>query len=234
MRVAVYATPALLHGVDLRETEAVAIDVLRMTSVAAQAVQNGCAGILAVPTVEEAREAARASGALLGGERQALPIEGFDLSNSPLEYTSQRVGGRLLVMSTSNGTQAIAEAQGAKRLLLGALINASTVASAVAGAQSLAIVCAGTMGAFTLEDALAAGAIIERLLACGAAARLDDMAVAAHRLYLGARDDLAGALVQTAHFGRLMGLGLGADIAFCLTEDSHTAVPERGQDGWFR
>lgn len=234
MRIAVYEAPAMLAGVDLGDAQAVAIDVLRMTSVAAQAVQNGCAGLLAVPTVEEARETARASGALLGGERKALPIEGFDLSNSPLEYTPERVGGRLLVMSTSNGTQATQAARGAKRLLLGALVNAGAVARAVAGAESLALVCAGTMGAFTLEDALAAGAMIDRLLAMDVAARMNDMAVAAHRLYVGARDDLAGALAQTAHFGRLMSLGLGADVAFCLTEDSHTAVPERGPDGWFR
>lgn len=233
MTIAVYGTPAMLGDGRLADAAAVVIDALRMTSVAATAVASGCAGLLAMGDVEAARAVAAREGALLGGERNALPIEGFDLSNSPLDYTPSRVGGRRLVMTTSNGTRAILAVAGARRVLLGAFVNASAVADALAGEARVAIVCAGTLGAFTLEDALAAGAIIERLAARGETLALDDMALAARMLYRGARADLHAALAATAHYGRLARLGLRDDLAYCLSEDIVTAVPAQGADGWF-
>ena len=122
----------------------------------------------------------------------------------------------------------------ARRVLLGAFVNASAAARAVDGEAGVGIVCAGTLGAFTLEDALAAGAIVERLCQKTRAVRLDDMALAAHRLYRGARGDLAAALAETEHYGRLTRLGLEADLVYCLREDILGAVPERQADGWFR
>lgn len=234
MEVCVYATPALLPDGDaLRGWTAVVIDALRMTSVAATAVASGCTGLLAVSEVEEARRVAGAYGALLGGERNALPIDGFDFSNSPLEYTPARVAGRRLVMTTSNGTRAILAAARADAMLLGAFINAGAVASRLRGTARVALVCAGTLGAFTLEDALAAGAIVQRLARTATALHLDDMALAARMLYDAAQENLSGALAQTAHYGRLNSLGLADDLAYCLKEDTVLAVPERQADGWF-
>ena len=234
MDVRVFATPDTLQKGALDGKAAIVIDALRMTSVAATAMEHGCAGLLAVAEVEEARAAARQYGALLGGERGALKIEGFDFSNTPQEYTRPRIAGRRLVMTTSNGTRAILAAAGARRVLRGAVVNASAAARAVDGEAGVGIVCAGTLGAFTLEDALAAGAIVERLCQKTRAVRLDDMALAAHRLYRGARGDLAAALAETEHYGRLTRLGLEADLVYCLREDILGAVPERQADGWFR
>ncbi len=233
MEVRVFGTPDELHALDLTGWTAVVIDALRMTSVAAQAVHSGCAGLMAAGEVDEARALAAREGALLGGERSALLIEGFDFSNSPSEYTAERISGRRLVMTTTNGTQAIVSAAGASRLVLGAFVNAKSVAAAVSRASRLAIICAGTHGAFTLEDALAAGAILDRLAAQGASVELDDMALAARTLYNHADGDLHAALCRTSHYNRLERLGLAEDLAFCLTEDSLIAVPERQADGWF-
>ncbi len=233
MKARVFATPALLRNGDLDGSTAVVIDALRMTSVAAVAIANGCAGLMAVGEVDEARACAEAHGALLGGERNAVEIAGFDFSNSPETYTAERVRGRRLVMTTTNGTKAIAAASGADRLLLGAFVNASAVAAAVRGADLLGIVCAGTMGAFTLEDALAAGAILWRLARDGADLVLDDMAIAALTLYEGARRDLHAALSKTSHYNRLQRLGLMDDLRFCLSEDIVSAVPTLGADNWF-
>lgn len=233
MKVSVLATPAnLLHGA-LEGAAAIVIDALRMTSVAATAMEHGCVALLACAEVEEAKEAAAASGALLGGERNALLIPGFDFSNSPLEYTAERIAGRRLVMSTSNGTRAIVAASGAKRVLLGAFVNAEAVARAVQGEERVAIICAGTLGAFTLEDALAAGAILARLERMGAPLERDDMALAVCMLYEAARRDLPAALADTKHFRRLRSLGLEADLRYCLTEDTLESVPEKRADGWF-
>lgn len=234
MEVRVYATPALLPEIStLSGWTAVVIDALRMTSAAATALSNGCAGLMAVGEVDQARTVAKAHGALLGGERSALPIEGFDFSNSPLAYQPARIAGRRLVMTTSNGTRAILAAEGADTVLLGAFINATAVARRLRGASRVAMICAGTLGAFTLEDALAAGAILQRIRDAGTDIQPDDMAVAAGMLYAAAKDDLAGALAHTAHYNRLKSLGLLEDLSFCLTEDIIPAVPERRTDGWF-
>lgn len=234
MEISVLAAPGnVLPGV-FDGAAAIVIDALRMTSVAATAFQNGCAGLLACAQVEEARAAAAACGGLLGGERNALKIDGFDFSNSPAEYTRQRVSGRRLVMSTSNGTRAIAGCSGAKRVLLGAFLNASAVARRVAEEDRVVILCAGTLGAFTLEDALAAGAVIERLQRSHPRAVLDDMALASRRLYGQASEGGLYAYLQgTRHFSRLQSLGLEEDLHTCLSEDRLDAVGERAPDGWF-
>lgn len=233
MNVRVYATPDLILPGDLTGTAAVVIDVLRMTTVAATAVQHGCAGLYAVDGVEAARRLAKETGALTGGERNALRIEGFDFDNSPLAYTEARVGGRRLVMTTSNGTRAIAACESPRRVLLGAFVNAMAVAEALRGETSAAIVCAGTLGHFTLEDALAAGALVYRLRALGLPVVPDDMAIAAEMLYDAARADLSGALSSTAHYRRLARMGFAEDIAYCLSEDVLSAAPERKGGGWF-
>lgn len=234
MNVSVMAVPANILPGALDGAAAIVIDALRMTSVAVTALHNGCAGVLACPGVEEAKATAVRSEALLGGERNALLIPGFDFSNSPLEYTAEKVAGRNLVMSTSNGTKAIAAASGAKRVLLAAFVNAKAAAEAVRGEEKTVIICAGTLGAFTLEDALAAGAIIERLQKLGASPVLDDMAIAARMLYEAARGDFMAALAATKHFNRLRSLGLEDDLRYCLTEDTLGIVPEKQADGWFR
>ncbi len=234
MHIRVYATPGCIRPGDLCGATAVVIDALRMTSVAAAAVANGCAGLCTAVDIDEARELASRHGALLGGERNALQIDGFDFSNSPSAYTRGRVGGRRLVMTTTNGTRAIDAAGAAEKLLLGAFVNARAVAESARGAENVALVCAGTHGLFSLEDALAAGAIIDRLRRIGVSFQPDDMAIATRTLYATAGGDLHTALRETTHYNRLVGLGLKDDLDFCLREDTVDAVPERGADGWFR
>lgn len=233
MEIHVHGTPDSLRDKDLHGGAVVVIDALRMTSVAATAIAGGCSGLQAVAEIEEAVQLAAQTDALLGGERFALPIEGFDLSNSPLVYTQARVKGRRIVITTSNGTRAILAAKAAKRVFLGAFVNACAVAHAVRHEPKLAIVCAGTLGAFTLEDALAAGAILDRLAQLGIALQRNDMAIATSMLYAASRGDLHAALSPTTHYQRLVSIGMQDDLDYCLTEDSLQAVPVRGEDGWF-
>lgn len=232
MKIKVYATPALIQE-DLADATTIVIDALRMTTVASVAMANGCAGIKAAEDVDAARLLAAEAGALLGGERGALPIDGFDFGNSPLSYTKGAVAGKRLVMTTSNGTRAIAAAWASRRVLLGAFVNAGAAAVAVREEPLLCIVCAGTLGAFTLEDALAAGAILDRLEGFGVPVEPDDMGIACGLLYAKARQDLHAVLSRTAHYRRLQSLGMMEDLRFCLSEDTVTAVPERMADGWF-
>lgn len=234
MEIRVLATPQAAEIAPLStEDTAVVIDVLRMTSVAATALANGCAGLYAVCDIDAAHALAAEHHALLGGERQALPIEGFDLSNSPLAYSTACVSGRRLVMTTTNGTHAIQAVSAAGRVVLAAMVNLDAVVETVCSADRLVIACAGTEGAFTLEDALAAGGIISRLQTAGCRCTLDDMALAAGMLYEASRTDLHAALAQTRHYQRLKHLGMVDDLVYCLQESILQTVPERGDDGWF-
>ena len=234
MNVSCYVVPACVPQGALEGCAAVVIDALRMTSVAATAFENGCASLMTVRTVEEAL-AARAADPrlLLGGERHGRLIPGFDLDNSPLHFTPQAVSGRKICMTTTNGTQAIAAAQGARRVLLGAFVNARAVAREIAREEDVAILCAGTAGRVSLEDVIAGGAIIERLEGLGVALALDDAAVAARRLYEQARGDLNAALCATHHYSMMVAREQEGDLDVCLREDSIGSVPERGAAGVF-
>lgn len=227
-------TPLETRGALLAGAAAVVIDALRMTSTAVTAFENGCAGMLAVREVEEARALRAADPSLLlGGERGGVLIAGFDLDNSPRSFTAQRVGGRRVAMTTTNGTWAITGVAPARRVLLGAFLNAQAVARALLGEEAAVIQCAGTDDRLSLEDVLAGGAILSRLLSLGARAELDDAAQAALALYRACGGDLDAALRGTHHYGVMLRGGQRADIDFCLREDVFSSVPERGSDGFF-
>ena len=230
MQISVYPVYTVLERESLPGAAAVVIDTLRMTSVATVALHNGCAGLRAVCDIEEARVLAAQTGSLLGGERNALKIPGFDFGNSPLEFTPEAIGGHRLVMTTTNGTHAIQSVLGADEVLLGCLLNADAVAKAVAGRERLVIALAGTACRFSMEDAVAAGAIISRL---GPGCALDDMAIASRTLYEACRKDIQGFLSSALHYRRLESLGLLEDLRFCLQEDTVPCVPRMGEDGWF-
>lgn len=228
---------------------AVVIDVLRATTTIATALAHAALRLKPVATIAEARAAAAAAGpgTLLGGERGGLPIPGFDLGNSPLEYTAARVAGRSIVITTTNGTAAMHACRDARDLVAAALVNRTAVAAAVrrlASARGIAevhLVCAGTDGIETAEDVLAAGAI---LAAAGAATArvdsLDPQAAAALDRFLaidGGPDERTTRLVaafEAAPGGRnLLDLGMAADLRAAAAIDAFTVVPRLDPtDGW--
>ena len=136
MRVDVAPTPAALAPTALPGASALVIDVLRASTCIVTALANGCEGIVPVASPEEARRrAATLEKSLIAGERRGEPLEGFDLGNSPLEFTRGRVGGRTIVMTTSNGTRALVAARPAAAVGVAAFIN-HAAAVAWAGIRS--------------------------------------------------------------------------------------------------
>lgn len=151
-----------------KEAGYVVIDTLRFTTTATQALAAGARSIRAVSQIPEALALAAESTrntVLLCGERHCMPIEGFDLGNSPLEYTADRILGLDLIFTTTNGTKAINSIRGFKECLLGALVNRTAIARRIidSGIDDWFLICAGTDGQVAGEDILAAGAIIEAL-----------------------------------------------------------------------
>lgn len=162
-----YFLPSLAPPDDLASAAVVVIDVLRATTVIAHALAAGAREVIPCLEVEDAVRAAESlplEQAVLGGERGGLKIDGFNLGNSPQEYNLKSVGGKTVVFTTTNGTKAMQHCHAARRVLLGAFVNASAVVAAVRAEQKLRIVCAGTRGEVTREDVLFAGFVADRLL----------------------------------------------------------------------
>ena len=182
MKATVFFTPDEVEGTALQEHTAVVIDVLRATSTIVAAVAAGAQAIYPVVSIEDALKLAASLGrdqALLTGERQGLKVDGFDLGNSPREFTPDTVGGKRIVMTTTNGTRALVAAGGADRVLVGSFLNLAAVAAEVAYVERLAIVCSGRDGRFAIDDALCAGMLLARLTQAGRTPELEDTGRAA-------------------------------------------------------
>lgn len=245
---------------------AIVIDVLRASTTIITALAHGAAGIRPVLTIDEARAMAAAGGSgaglLLGGERGGRRIDGFDLGNSPLEYVRAMVGGRRIVITTTNGTAALDACTAAAEVLIGAIVNRSAVAARAResarriGVADIHLVCAGTDGQVTEEDLLAAGAILDAASRLPGATvdTLDRSATAALEMFRNALSmppaedgaDAAVAAAIAAAFARsrggrnLIDLGMQADLPAAAAIDSLPVVPrlDRGPraddaaEGW--
>jgi 2-phosphosulfolactate phosphatase len=231
MRLDVLLTPAEFAGADLAGASALVVDVLRATSTVVAACAAGCREVIPAADAEAARAVAGALGpgiALLGGERGGDPIAGFDLGNSPLEYTPERVAGRTVVLSTSNGTAAMRVAGRAAAAALAAFTNLGAAAAwARAQPRDVVVLCAGTGGALALEDAVCAGMLVARMAARGPGGGwvLTDAAVAARRLAAPYARRLPRLAREAAWARRLAARGHAADVAACLALDTVTEVP---------
>ncbi len=230
MRLRVYFTPGEVHAGDLRGTSAAVVDAVRATSSIVEAIANGARAVHPAVTVGEAVRlraelAEDGERPLLCGERGGIRPGGFDLGNSPAEFTPPAVGGRRLVMTTTNGTRAFAAAVGADRVLAASFLNRSAVADAVRGDRAVAVVCAGRKSRFALDDAVCAGHVVRAVIERAAApVTLDDGATAARDL--AGRYGVSGEMLAGTAAGRaLVEAGLGADLALCASADRHQIVP---------
>lgn len=162
----VHLLPDLVSPAALAGRTVVVVDVLRATTTICHALAAGAKSVVPCLEIDEARAKAQELGraqVVLGGERRGLKIEGFDLGNAPTEYTAASVGGKNVVFTTTNGTRAMRHAAQAGEILIGAFANLSAVVGVLLGNDEVDLVCAGTGGAITAEDALFAGAVVERL-----------------------------------------------------------------------
>jgi 2-phosphosulfolactate phosphatase len=227
--VRVHLTPDRLTAAELAPSVAVVIDVLRATTTMIHALAAGCCAVWPIEEVEEARRVAdhmRAGRVLLGGERDGVPPPGFDLGNSPGEYTACRCKGTTLVLTTTNGTRALLRAAAAARTLVAGFVNYSAVCEQLAGeARPVNIVCAGCHGDVALEDALLAGALVDFLCERGPVC-LNDAARLAWDCFENHGRVLDGALEVSAGGVHLRGLGYDDDIRAAARVDQFAVVPE--------
>lgn len=213
---------------------AVVIDVLRATTTLITVLARGAKAVRPVAGLEEARSLARAvPGRLLGGERDNVAPPGFDGGNSPFDYPPERVAGRELIFTTTNGTRALERVQagGAARVGLGALVNARAAASAArASGLAVVLVCAGTEGVLSLEDVIAAGAMARYW---PPSLRSDEAQLAAWA-YENVQGNLEAALGAARHAASLRARHLEEDIRWAAREDLFTVAPVLDGEGWIR
>lgn len=171
--VFVHLLPKLIPPGSLRGGMVIVVDVLRATTVMVHALAAGCQAVIPCSEIDEAKAIASSlppSEALLAGERRGLPIRDFDLGNSPADFTPERCAGKTVVMTTTNGTQAILACRDAKRVYIASFANLTAMVEEISvkfqrrDRAPLHIVCAGTEGFISLEDSLLAGALTARLL----------------------------------------------------------------------
>lgn len=222
-KIEVCFTPALLHLYDIRESIVVVIDIFRATSSICYGIDNGAEAIIPVSTVEACREYCD-HGYLLAAERNGEVVEGFDFGNSPFAYSGEKVAGKTVVLTTTNGTHAIRKSLEASRIVVGSFLNLTAVSDWLGSQEKdVLLLCAGWKDKFNLEDTVFAGAVISKLGSAGY--KPDDAAIAAEDMYLAARNDLHGYLQKTSHSERLKKLGIEEDIRFCLSVDICTSIP---------
>ncbi|TSJ43358.1 2-phosphosulfolactate phosphatase [Mucilaginibacter corticis] len=225
VKLEVCLTPALIPLYKVEDYIVVVIDIFRATTSICYGIENGAEAIIPVSQVEEC-SAYHEKGFdyLLAAERDGKVVEGFDFGNSPFSYTKEKVAGKTIVLTTTNGTHALHLSRSAKKIVLGAFINITSLCNWLKQQnENVLLVCSGWKNNFNLEDTLFAGAVVEQLKNSGFV--IDDSAIAANDLYQLAKDDLDGYLKKTSHSERLKKLGIEADIAFCLNVDIATAIP---------
>jgi 2-phosphosulfolactate phosphatase len=236
MQISVALTPKLLR--DPRRQAIAVVDVLRATTSIIAMHENGLLRAIVSENIQQARKLARANFSLLCGEVKAKPPAGFDYGNSPAEFAGLSFKGKSAVVMTTNGTRALAAAAESPFAVAAALTNRraaaeTLVAHAARHELDVAVVCAGTERglAFSLEDTVAAGAIVEAAMSADAALHMTDSSWAALHLWRWYRGDAMRAFRQSKHGRSLTALGFERDLKFAARTDVSTVVPRLYDDG---
>jgi 2-phosphosulfolactate phosphatase len=229
MRIDTLFTPGEIDEPMVKGKTVAVIDVLRASTTICYAMSRGCERVIPVGTVEAATNLASSLEkklTVLGGEREGKRIDGFDLGNSPLEYTSEAVKGRTVILTTTNGTRAISLSQGAREIVIASFVNMSAVCEHASklGDDPLTVVCAGEQNRFALEDAVCAGMLVERLCEDGEH-ELGDGAGAARLLYRQYEDSVSDMLARCEHGRYLESIGFAKDLQICSKVDRLSILP---------
>lgn len=231
MRVELHFTPHQIDELALRNKTVVVIDVLRASTSIAAALYNGAKEVIPVTTVERA---VKISGNLFGdhvlrgGERNGKMIEGFNLGNSPFEYTEEKVRGKAIIFSSMNGSLAIEKARFAANVAIGGFVNISLVAQLLKELkQDFVILCAGNDGMFSIEDSVCAGMLVQRLVDDDTLVlSLSDAAIAAAMLYKGYSRNLLKMVKNSEHGKYLTSIGFADDLPVCAGVDTIPLLPQ--------
>jgi 2-phosphosulfolactate phosphatase len=210
-----------------KETVTVVVDILRATSAICTAFEYGITRVIPVPEVEDTYFYKDHDDVILAAERGGEVVEGFSYGNSPFSYMNDDIKGKTLVITTTNGTQAIEAAKDSRIILVGSFLNFGALTENLRNIDhDVMVLCAGWKNRFNLEDTLFAGAVTENLLEAGFSFATDsDAALASLSLYKSAKYDLYDFLENSSHRNRLERLNLEEDVKYCLSFNKTRCVP---------
>lgn len=233
MYIEVFATHQEVKPQQLHGKTVVVIDVLRATSVICTALANGAKKVKTTDTIEDALQQKKSNPELiLGGERQAQIIPGFDLGNSPLEYKRGIIQHKTILLSSTNGTQAVQKALGSKHLLAASFLNIEQVVYFLLEAkENVSLLCSGTNGQFSMDDALCAGLIVYEIQQ-KTSASINDLGQLVSLPFKSDTVSLKDMLKNAYHLNYLQSIGYQNDIDFCLTKNSLKVLPVWEGDGF--
>lgn len=224
LTVDVCLSPQLYPAYEREDTIVVVIDVLRATSAMCTAFEFGVDKMIPVATLEEAMDYKK-QGYLVGAERNGIAIEGFDFGNSPYSYMTEKTKGQTVVISTTNGTQAIEAARNAYQVVIGAFTNITALCNWLQTQnKNVLLLCSGWKNRLNLEDTVFAGAVSERLINSNLF-HTGDAALAALFLYQQTQQSQVKFFHNSSHSKRLAAMGLKKDIKYCFTLDKTTIIP---------
>jgi len=225
----VFSSAQAFQEEDVRDKTAVIIDVLRATSTIVTAISNGAKGVIAVEDMGDASKIAQnldSSRYLLCGEKDGVKIEGYNLGNSPREYTSEVVKDKTLILNTTNGTIAIARSALAKEIIIGSFLNMQEVINQLKKTENeIVLVCAGWRGRLSLEDMLCAGQIVYELTGGELPLNARDGAKVAFGLYEKFGEDLEDIVKTSNHAMRLQDIIGTEDVSYCCQVDISDVLP---------
>jgi len=222
--------PEEIKNIELTGKLVVIIDVLRASSTIVTALANGCYGFIPILSPDKAREKAEQfekERVLLGGEREGIKIEGFDLGNSPREYKIEAVKDKTIIFSTTNGVKTLEMVKGAHRIIIGSFLNLHAVCDYCANYKGdILLICAGKEGRFSLEDTACAGMFIDSLKdALSDTCQGSDANLTARLLYEKFGNNILEILRKSQHGQYLESIGLDEDLKFCSQLDFFRIVP---------
>ena len=227
--VRVCISPALYELYRQAEGITVVVDIFRASSAICTALQHGMSEIIPVASIHDARIYEGDDEVIIAAERGGEVVDGFKYGNSPLSYINNpEVVGKTLVLTTTNGTQAIDAAKDDGDLVIGAFCNLQVLTEwLIKENQDVMILCAGWKNRLNLEDSLFAGALVDALLKSGFEFDIDsDAAIISRLLYTTAKEDMSAFLENSSHRNRLKSLHLEKDIDYCLQLNTCQVVPK--------
>jgi 2-phosphosulfolactate phosphatase len=232
VRLDVFFTPTQVKPSDTNGRLVLIVDVLRASTTVATALGNGAKTVIPLEGADEvifrSKEFHR-SQIILAGEQKMFPITGFDLGNSPQAFTAEAVGGKTILITTTNGTRALLGVQGARDIVIASYVNFTAVLAMMKVAASsntdIAIICAGEEGSFTLEDAACAGRYVRAIPKRSDSIQVNDAASASVMIEKKYGDNIAKVFKESTHGQDLQAAGFGDDLAAAAEVDSYPVVP---------
>ena len=223
--IEVCIVPSLFKTFKHKDKAIVIVDIFRATSIICNLFMNGASKVIPVESLEIAKEY-KEKGFLVAAERNGKKIDFADFGNSPFEFTKEKIKGKTIVYSTTNGTQTIHLCKENNNVFIASFLNLSAVADYINKLnKNVIILCSGWEGDFCLEDIVFAGALSEKLIHSGNFTPHNDAAISSVDHWFLAKTDIEEYLKKSFQYNRLVKLGMIDIIKYCLTVNTTDLIP---------